>query len=243
MGDEMTTKTFVIAALALFVAANVSALTHPPDVTVRASQGEIIYVNEPQSNSFSLGKENGDCNLAGGLDNCSKIFLVKFDLPPTNLAVMGDAGLSFASSWSQGGFTFSADIWTVVSNWTDATVGSTTWETFNGAPVAGSYSNGLGEKVGTLVSTAADAFTGGRSPTGTLDGAVIQNWLDNPGDNIGLALVNNPADGANWCIRSVYFATSFVADQNFELYYDVVPEPVFLPILAGLGLIAWRRMR
>jgi hypothetical protein len=208
---------------------------------VRASDGEILYKSQPESNSYTMGQSAGDCNLAGsGSDNISRIFLMKFVPPPTNLAVLPNAGITLFSYWTQGGYNFNADVWTVISNWTEAV---STWSSMIGSTADGMFSNVLGEKVGDINIAAADAFTGGRSPTGALDGAVIQDWLDNPGQNLGLALVNNPGSGYNSCIRTPWWGRNVNAAQNFEIYYDLVPEPVFLPIFAGLGFWAYRRMR
>ncbi|NLF38759.1 hypothetical protein GX586_04900 [bacterium] len=229
----MSTRMLTAAAVCLFLAVSADA------VMIRGTAGDIIYRDQPLSNSFTMNAA-GDCNLAGGVDNVGKIFLVKFTPPPTNLAVLGDAAFSLFSYWTEPGFTFSADVWTVVSNWTQAVV---TWDNFIGSTTdPGAYSNVLGAKVGTCNVLAADAFGGGRL-TGTLSGTVVQNWLDNPGNNLGLALVNNPIDGYNSCIRTVWWGLNINVDQQFEVYYNLVPEPVLMSIFAGMGFLAYRRMR
>jgi hypothetical protein len=230
----MSTKTLLCTALCLLVAASVSAF----EVTNTAPNSEVLYRNQPDSNSYTMGQSAGECNPAAP-SPIGKIFLVKFSPPDPGKAVLGDGEVSFFSYWSQPGYTFQGDIWEVVSNWTESV---STWNSMIGGTVPyGAYSNILGRKLGTI--SPPLTFSGGRSTGGTVSGDVIQAWIDNPSANYGLALVNNPANSANWCIRSAWWGANVNPAQNWELVYNLVPEPVLMPILAGLGCLAYRRMR
>jgi hypothetical protein len=56
---------------------------------------------------------------------------------------------------------------------------------------------------------------------------------------LGIALVPQWYGNMMWCTRD----RTWQQDRIPTLTADVVPEPVFLPIFAGLGLLAYRRMR
>jgi len=159
----------------------------------------------------------------------------------------GNVEMKLGQNWGEAG-PAPYRLFTVVSNWNEV---ATTWENFigpgstNNNPPYGSYPNNnqtytnvFGEEI-SLLQCYGTAANGAGTNTFVIDGSKINYWLANHSDNLGIALVPQWYGNMMWCNRN----RNWQQDRIPTLSGEIVPEPVFLPLLAGLGFLAYRRMR
>ncbi|NLF37941.1 hypothetical protein GX586_00760 [bacterium] len=177
------------------------------------------------------------------------MILWKFNLSSwSGLTFNGNVAIRDGMSWGEYG-TLPFRLFTVVSNWTETTV---TWQNFlgpnttNNNPPFGNYPNNNQAFTNVLgVELALTACTG-TTNAGTVinflgtnywvfPGTLVQHWLNNPADNMGVALVPQWYGNKMWCTRG----RTWDMIRTPTLMADVVPEPAifvlgFVAMLFGL---------
>jgi hypothetical protein len=208
-----------------------------------ASEGTFIKSDSP-FNYTNYSGEASVCEWSAKGQDIGGLVMVKFDLsglPPAQSVANGDGvwsnGITWASAADTPGY-YGTHV--ILSNWTAATV---TWDNWIGPSTGGAYLNFVGPL---MASNTYGNMNGGSWLVGiqgcNIDQAVIQDWIDNPGDNKGVALA--PITIAGRSLNQCFAGLPMVWNQPYRprLYVDLVPEPVSVALLvSALGLLAWRR--
>lgn len=164
----------------------------------------------------------------------------------SGLVFNGDVTISCGQNWGEAG-PLNFRLYTVVSNWNEATV---TWANFLGPNTTNNmgytsypgnnhaYTNVLGKEL------TVTSCTGTSSPTNpegtnnwTFAGNQINYMLAQPSQNLGFALVPDWNGNMMWCTRQRNWQPARVP----TLHADVVPEPALLALACGGLLLAFRR--
>ena len=184
----------------ILAVANEGIFTRAPDLS------------DPGTNAQWCNFNPGSGATVGGM------MMLQFDLTPyAGKLVDGDAQVEIYPHYSQPGFFFTFGSHAILSNWAE---GVSSWATFVGPTTDNTYLATIGGMMDEQTIDAAGHYFW------TVSNNVVQNWIDTPADNKGVALVG----AGNICVWTRQATWRPVADRpNLTLQIQSLNLPPNTP--------------